>query len=1044
MAQFEIERQVDLLQVRNRLLELRNHIYSHQVPIGKILSVVTGQGHGPERAPKNGWEPFAVGDYWGGFDETTWFRMRAVIPKEFKSQTVVALIRCAGSTFSNNGLVQLSAPGEALVFVNGLPFQGLDVNRNELFLLNKARGGEQFDIDIEAVPSVRFNARHQFSCADLAIFHPEPWDLYWDCEVPLKIYQAVDNNTAHARQMLDAVCSAIRMIDLNTQNTKELYRDCKEASKFLRTQLKRYPSGTGSGKLVLTGHSHIDTAWLWPLRETRRKVGRTFSTALSLMDRYPEYHFSFSQPELYLYCKEYYPELYARIKQRVTEGRWEICGASWIEPDCNMAGAESLVRQFLYGNRFFRKEFGVHTRTAWLPDAFGFPWSLPQILKKCQVDTFVTTKIDWSAYTLFPYSMFNWQGIDGTKIFAVMPPLNYNGNPVPSDCINQWKMFKQKHLADEIPFPFGWGDGGGGPTMEQLEHGKRLSNIHGVPRTDFGRNKDSLERMRIQSARQELPTYNNELYLELHRGCQTTQSRTKRNNRKAEVALHEVEYAATLAMQHGVPYPALELRDLWRTVMTNQFHDILPGSSITEVYATADLDYLKVIASAQALRDKALLALVNQTDTRGPGKPIVVFNTLSWERRDIVEVAIVLPKETFHVLNSEQQIVHSQKTHDGKLLIEAKVPALGSAVFFLVAGTKPCTVSAPLAVSKTEIKNKFLFVKFDSYGRFTRVYDLIRMREVLPKAKRANVLQLFEDRPHLHDAWDIDYNFFSEKQWEPRAAERIEILEAGPLRAIVRLHRRDEFSQFVEDLIMNTIHPRIDIRLQINWQAKRTLLKAAFPVEIHASRATYNIQWATIERTTHDSTEYDRARFEVPAHYWADISEADFGVSLINDSKYGYDVRGNTLRLSLLRSSVDPDPHADEGSHDMMYALYPHEGDWRCGSMKQGYQFNHPLLPFPAETHVGALGAELRFLTVDRENIIVETIKKAEDTHAIVVRAYEAHGQRNKTTFTFAKQPYQVFEVDMMEENPKSLKSKSHKVELLFTPYEIKTLLVKF
>lgn len=281
----------------------------------------------------------------------------------------------------------------------------------------------------------------------------------------VKVYESVEQNSKPARQMLEAVCIAIRMVDLNLVGTRPFYQSCRQASQFLRSELKRFPAGFGTGKLVLSGHSHIDTAWLWPLRETRRKVGRTFSTALNLMDRYPEYNFSFSQPELYLYCKEYFPELYARIKRRVKEGRWEICGAPWVEPDSNLAGAESLVRQFLYGNRFFRKEFSVHTNIAWLPDAFGFPWSLPQIMHKCQVDTFVTTKIDWSMYTHFPYSMFNWQGVDGTKVFSVMPPLNYNGNPTPKDCIDQWKLFKQKHLVNELPFPFGWGDGGGGPTM---------------------------------------------------------------------------------------------------------------------------------------------------------------------------------------------------------------------------------------------------------------------------------------------------------------------------------------------------------------------------------------------------------------------------------------------------------------------------------------------------------------------------------------------------------------------------------------------------
>lgn len=1044
MAEFEVERQVELLQVRNRLRELRGRIFSHRQPIGGIEFVVTGRGLGPERVPKSGWRPFAIGNLWGGFDETTWFRMHVVVPKEFKGHTVVALIRCAGDEFSRDGLVQLSAPGEAMVFVNGSPFQGLDINREELFLLQKSRGGEALTIEIEAVPSVRMQAYHRFKCADLAIFHREPWDLYWDCEVPIKVYEAVEKNSASARQMLEAVSIAIRMVDLQTTNPRDFYHACRNASRYLKVELKRFPADPSNGKLVLSGHSHIDTAWLWPLRETRRKVGRTFSTALNMMSLYPEFHFSFSQPELYLYCKEHFPELYARIKKRVKEGRWEICGAPWIEPDSNMAGAEALVRQFLYGNRFFRKEFGVHTRTAWLPDAFGFPWSLPQIMRKCQVDTFVTTKIDWSTYTRFPYSMFNWQGVDGTKIFAVMPPLNYNGNPTPNDCIEQWKLFKQKHLANEIPFPFGWGDGGGGPTMEQVEHGKRLENIHGVPRTVFGGNEGSLESMRLQSANQELPIYNNELYLELHRGCQTTQARTKRNNRKAEVALREAEIASTLAMRYGNAYPVEALWNLWRTVLTNQFHDILPGSSITEVYTTADLDYFGAIANAQALRDKALTSLVAQIDTQGPGSAIVVFNTLSWDRIGLVEVETILPKGRFHVVNSDGQVILSQKTHDGKLLVEATVPAFGHAVFFVVAGFKAGGDSGRLAASRTMLENKFLSIKFDNHGRFVSIYDLVHKREVLPKGERGNVLQFFEDRPHLHDAWDIDHNFYKEKKWEPCAAHKIQLLEEGPLRAIVRFHRRNRKSVFVEDLVMDAVQHRVDVHLQVDWHEKRTLLKVAFPVEILATRATFDIQWATIERTTHDSTEFDRARFEVPAHYWADLSEGDYGVSLLNDCKYGYDVRGNTLRLSLLRSSIDPDPHADEGRHNMKYALYPHKGDWRCGSVKQGYEFNNELLAVATQSHSGAKATLTAFLKVDRDNIIVETLKKAEDSQAVVVRVYEAHGQRNSATFTFSRKPKRIFEIDMMEDNPKIVNFKAREMDLFFLPYEIKTLRVEF
>ncbi|MCF6284979.1 MAG: alpha-mannosidase, partial [Candidatus Hydrogenedentes bacterium] len=590
MAHFDAERTIECRQIEARLEEIKATFYSHRRPIGGLEYSVTGQGLGPERVPESGWKPFQVMQAWGGYDQTTWFRMEMVVPKEFKGQRVVALLRPSGGHFEP-GVAFLSAAGESMAFVNGKPFAGLDKNHDELLLTEKARSGERFDIAIEGVPSTRIEIEHHFQYADMAILHQEVWDVYWDILVPLRVYKELGSNYTPARQLFAVLSQAVRMVDLQQVGTDAFYASCVKASRYLKKELVPFEQSYGMGKLILVGHSHIDTAWLWPLRETRRKVGRTFSTVLRLMERYPEYHFSCSQPELYMYVKEHFPEIWKAIKKRVKEGRWEPCGAPWIEQDSNMPSGESLVRQFLYGNRFFQKEFGMRSRTAWLPDAFGYPWSLPQILKQCQIDTFVTTKIDWGTYTKFPYSMFQWQGVDGTQIRALMPPMNYNGNPLPSDCIAQWEKFKQKEKADEIPFAFGWGDGGGGPTAEMLEHGKRLKNIVGVPKCEFGRTQDSLDRMAAQCADDDLPVYNDELYLELHRACQITQARTKWFNRKIEVDLHDAEFLSSVAHLSRGTYDTAAFWSVWRILLTNQFHDILPGSSITEVYTQAEKDY---------------------------------------------------------------------------------------------------------------------------------------------------------------------------------------------------------------------------------------------------------------------------------------------------------------------------------------------------------------------------------------------------------------------------------------------------------------------
>lgn len=1041
MPNFDAERLIETQQIEARLREVYATVYSQRQPIGRIEYCVTGPGLGPERVPAAGWQPFSVGDRWGGYDQTTWFRMTARIPKAFQGKPVVALIRPSGGHFEP-GIPFLSAAGEALAFINGAPAQGLDKNHDEILLAKKARGGEAFELAIEAVPSTRIDIEHHFQYADLAVRHPEAWDLYWDILVPLKVYKAIGSASAPARQLFDVLMKAIRLIDLQHAGSPEYYASCARASRFLKKELPRFES-TGMGRLTLVGHSHIDTAWLWPLRETRRKVGRTFSTVLALMERYPEYHFSCSQPELYMYVKEHFPEIWKRIKQRAKEGRWEPCGAPWIEQDSNMPSGESLVRQFLYGNRFFEREFGMRSRTAWLPDAFGYPWSLPQILKQCQIDTFVTTKIDWGTFTKFPYSLFQWQGIDGTRIRALMPPMNYNGNPVPEDLISQWNLFKQKEKVEELPFAFGWGDGGGGPTAEMLEHGRRLKNMIGVPRCEFGRTQDSLDRMAQQCPDDALPVYNDELYLELHRACQITQARTKRFNRKIEVALHDTEFLASLAHLNGAPYDGERLWSAWRVLLTNQFHDILPGSSITEVYTTAEKEYAGALQTVLDIRAAALPSVLADIDTSGPGTPVIVFNTLSWVRSDVAEVSVALPRGAFHVVGPDGEPVPSQKIGKDRLIFEAhNVPPLGHAVFRVVPGKGPALPPSALAASAWTLENSALCVQINDHGEFTRVYDKIEERDVLARGARGNVLQLFDDRPFDHDAWDIDHNIDEEPQWTPGKAQSIAVHEEGPVRAVVRVIRKTERSTITQDITLYAMLPRIDVRTSVDWREKRVLMKVAFPVDILCHRATYAIQYGAIERATHASREHERARFEVTGHHWADLSEGDYGVSLLNDCKYSYDIKENVMRLSLLRAPVHPDEHADQGAHEMTYSLYPHAGDWRNGTVQQGHELNVPLIAL-AEAGQGTSRAA-SFASVDAENIVIDHIKKAEDSDALIVRLYESCGQRGPAELVFARKPKSVAACDMMEENDAPVSAKNHAVPLYFTPWEIKSLKVTF
>ena len=979
MAGFEAERTILGYQLQARLKEIEETIYSARQPIGGIEACVTGPGKGPERAPKSGWKPFKVHDRWGGFDQTTWFRMKVRVPASMKGHRVVALVRPCG---------------ESLAYIDGKPVQGLDRNRDELYLTEKARGGETFEIVLESVPSVRFDEYHYFEHADLVVMHPTAWDFWWDCSVIMDVLEVLPTTDTAYPRLQDLLNRAMKSVDLQHKNEPAYWTSLQKARQLLQAGLKDFEAPPGAGRLTVTGQSHIDTAWLWPLRETRRKCGRTFSTALTLLDRYPEFVFMASQPVQFEWMKKEYPEQFRRVKRHVKSGQWEPLGAMWVECDCNVPSGEAFVRQLLFGNRFWRKEFGVHSRTAWLPDTFGDSWSLPQILKKAQVDTFVTTKLTWSQFNRPAHSVWQWEGTDGTRILAMHPYHNYNGLMRIQQAVEQWDNFKQKDLIDECPYPAGHGDGGGGPTMKIIERGKRLGNIVGVPQCSFGRMQDSIDRMAAQCDFGALPRWNDELYLELHRGCQTTQARTKRNNRKCELLLRDAEFFNSLALLDGGKYDQKNLEEAWKIVLTNQFHDILPGSSITEVYAQADIDYAEAKEMANTAMRAALERLSGRIDAGGEGVSIVVFNTLSWERCDVVRAQASLPKGAFHVLDAQGNPVPCQRIGRDELVFLANdLPPLGYAVYRILPGTVEASPEGGLKAKASGMENDYVRVRFDKKGRLSSVYDKVNRREVLPKGEAANVLQLFDDRPGRNDAWDIDHNF-DEIMWEPAAPESVDVVEEGPVRAVVRMVRKTERSTITQDIVLHAHSPRIDFVTNVDWHEKRVLMKVAFPVDVRASQATYEIQFGSIERPTHHNTTYDRARFEVTGHKWADLSEGDYGASLLNDCKYGYDVKDNVLRLSLLRSPVMPDEAADEGLQEFTYSLFPHTGDWRHGAVQQGYELNCPVVAVQGGNGQGRLASTASFASVDTDHVVIDTVKRHEDSSALIVRLYEALGQR--------------------------------------------------
>jgi len=769
------------------------------------------------------------------------------------------------------------------------------------------------------------------------------------------------------------------------------------------------------------------------------------------MEEYPEYHFSQSQPQLYEFVKEHYPSLYEKIRRRVKEGRWEPIGGAWVQMDANIPSGESLVRQFLYGNRFFRKEFGVHTRICWLPDTFGFSWSLPQIIAKADIDYFATTKINWSQYNSFPYNLFMWQGVDGTRVLAAMIDYSYNGGVTPKNMVEYWNRFRQKDLCDILPYSFGHGDGGGGPTKEMLENGRRMKDIVGIPKCEFGRIHDAMDRIRRSVDTGKLPVWNNELYLEYHRGCQTSQARTKRNNRKSELVYRDSEFLSSIAMFDGLPYPQDKLYEGWKVLLCHQFHDILPGSSINDVYRDADENYSYVLKTGREVLDGALKVLRSSIDTSGEGDAIIIFNTLSWERTDVASVTVDLRDgEDFVILDeSGREVRHQLVPKDGggtEVIFEAEgIPPMGYAVYRLIRGRKPGSAwKNELKASKSLLENRFYRIRIDGKGTLSRIYDKLARRDVLARGARGNVLQMFDDRPHGNEAWDIDFNF-EEKMWELDSVDSIEVLESGPVRALVRIVKSTEKSRIVQDVAIYRNIPRIDFISEVDWWEKRVLMKSAFPVDVLAHNATYEIQYAAIDRPTHFSTSWDRAKFEVPAQRWVDLSEGDYGVSLLNDCKYGFDIHDNVIRISLLRAPISPDPHADEGKHYFTYSLLPHRGDWRQGgAVPRAYELNVPLIALVEPPHGGERPPRWSFVSSDSPNVIIDAVKKAEDGDEIVIRLYEAYGQRGDVELQFFAPPEKIAECNLMEEKERPLRAEGAKVRFYIRPFEIRTFKVAF
>jgi alpha-mannosidase len=842
--------------------------------------------------------------------------------------------------------------------------------------------------------------------------------------------------TDPARPRLEDIAElALNGIDWNCPGSSAFRQTAKDAHQQIKHALEQLDTAIYEPTLIAAGHAHIDCAWLWPLSQTREKAGRTWTTALRLMDAYPEYRFLASTPLQYEMVKESFPETFEGIRKRVREGRWETLGGMWVEADCNLPDGESLARQMLIGTRYFEREFGQSTRVVWLPDSFGFTWALPTLMAAAGLRYFVTHKLSWSDTNRIPHDTFRWRGPDGGEVLAhfLCTPSSwagekttYNGNILPSVARGAWTRFQDRQLQNELLVAFGWGDGGGGPTIDMLEAGRRLKQLPGFPRLQMGRADEFFERLeRTLQGRTDVPVWDGELYLEYHRGTYTGQARQKRRNALSQRLYHAAElYAACARTLLGTAYPHSDLDEGWRLILTNQFHDILPGSAISQVYEDSESDFVRLSDIGQQVLDSSIQALAGgiALDTDA----LVVFNSSPYPSAEYLEV----PSE----------VAAGQPTVDGGVLVWCEgVPPNGYRA--IPTGSAPSGEN-PMRVSSSQLDTPLWQIELDEHGRITRLRDKLHDREVLPEGEVANRLVIFEDKPLNFDAWDID-SFFQAKSRDVDDLESIEVRESGPERTLLELRwRTGERTRITQRLCVYARSPRIDFQTHVEWQERQSLLKVAFPTHVRSRRATYEIQFGSIERPTHRNTSWEEAAFEVPAQRWADLSDSHYGVAVLADCKHGYIVRDRTLWLSLLKGAIDPDPDADRGSHTFTYSLLPHSAGLDA-VRRAAYGLTRPLLWRREPPHAGTLPLAYSAASLSSDGVLVETVKWAEDEDAMILRLYEAEGGDTSATLRLGTRPHAVDEVDLLERHPHSLPlAQDGTAHLTFRSHEVKTLRV--
>ena len=828
----------------------------------------------------------------------------------------------------------------------------------------------------------------------------------------------------------------------------------------VRANLKPIDAYAKRFTLYFNSNAHIDAAWLWRWKETVEVCKNTFASVMNMFQARPDFTYTQSSAAYYDWMEKLYPDLFARMKERIKEGRWEVIGGMWIEPDCNLISGESWARQLLYAKRYFRQKLGVDVKIGWNPDSFGYNWNMPQFYLNAGIDAFITQKIGWNDTNVFPHRLFWWEGPDGSRVLSYFPFDYVNQVKNGYQLVDWLRQFEANTGLTKMMVLFGVGDHGGGPSLEMLDRIDQFKSLDIFPTIEFGNAASYLQWIKKHDL-STLPVWKDELYLEYHQGTYTTQANMKKSNRSDEVLMTNAEKFSSLAALFGRRYNSGALEKAWKGVLFNQFHDILPGSSIREVYIDAAETHQKASEIGKFELGSSLQYLANHVNTlkmRGT-MPVVVFNSLSWDRTDILRVSLPRGDEAAYAVFDENnkeipsQILQAGEYQRAIMFLARDVRSLGYRTYQLKR-QKPVEVKNGLSVSSETIGNEFFTVALDPATGWVRsVFDKRCGIEVL--SGEANKLQLLADYPTEYDAWNVGLTGVE----YPSTFRKIEVVEQGPVRAILRVYRdylkpgvrkdypTEDFpsSFFTQDIILYDGVDRIDFKTDVDWWEDKTFLKVAFPLAVNDTVATYEIPYGTIQRSTQMRDSWEKAKVEVPARLWADISQKEYGISLLNNSKYGYDIKGNVIRLSLLRSPKSPDPTADRGKHSIEYALYPHAGSWReANTVRRGYEFNYPLIGEVTDAHKGDFAQQQSFVQLSPSNLVLTAFKKAEDGNGWIVQWYDAKGEESEAVVSFPRQPRRVTFSNFLEEEGASIPVEKNSVRVKTKKSSVVTLKVSF